>query len=66
MKNSKKQKTNVISFHVELTNDFNENIETISELIALALEETFSVPQRLVEGFLVRAHMKCVEMHEIN
>ena len=66
MKNSKKQKPTVISFHVELTKNFNENIETISELIVLALVETSSVPQRSVDGFLVRAHMKCREMLEIN
>ena len=66
MKNSKKQKSTVISLRVEITNDFNENIETICELIVIALEESSSVPQLSVDGFLVTAHMKCREMLEFN
>jgi hypothetical protein len=66
MKKSKKKKSTVISLRVEITNDFNENIETICELIAIALEESSSAPHLAVDGFLIRAHMKCREMLEFN
>jgi hypothetical protein len=66
MKNSKKQKSTVTSLRVQITNNFNENIETICELIVFALEESSSAPYLAVDGFLIRAHLKCREMLEFN
>ncbi len=61
-----KKKPSVTSLRIEITDDFNENIETISELILIALAESASVPQLAVDDFLVRAHLKCREMLQVD
>ena len=58
------KKPSVKILRIEITDDFNENIETISELIVIALEESSSVPYLSADDFLVRTHMKCREMLE--
>jgi len=57
-------KPSVKSLLIEITDDFNENIETISELIVIALEESSRVPQLSADDFLVRTRMKCREILE--
>jgi hypothetical protein len=41
---------------IELTDDFNENVETIAEIIFLALDECSGIPELSVDGFCMKLH----------
>jgi hypothetical protein len=42
---------------VVISKDFYENVEIFSNLIIIALQESTSIPQLSVDGFLMRVHL---------
>ena len=60
------KKPSVTSLRIEITDDFNDNIETISELILIALAKSVSVPQLAIDGFLVRVSLQCRDILEVD
>lgn len=60
------KKPSVKNLRIVITDDFNENIEAKSELIVIALAESSSIPQLAVDDFLVRVHLRCRDMFEVD
>lgn len=57
-------KPSVTSLRIEITDELHENVQTISELIVIALDKSATAPDLALDYFLVRVRMQCRAMYE--